>query len=152
MSCEACILGKAKRKPFLNMSNNRYEPLEAVSSDTTGPIAQSDIDGNRFLQLIADAGTGHLSGEAMKTKGGAANVIIKALARLQVLCGRTAKRLNADGAGEEDTAPVKDFLLKHGIAHSKTAPGSSQSNAIVERRFESVFANAMDALKAAPPP
>ena len=88
----------------------------------------------------------------MKTKSGASGVIIRALARLQKLCGKSARRLHTDGAGEQDTPDVKEFLDKHGITHTKTAPGSSQANAIVERRFESIFAAARSALKAAPPP
>lgn len=39
-SWEACILGKTKRKPFVNLSNNRFAPVDAVSSDVVGPIFQ----------------------------------------------------------------------------------------------------------------
>lgn len=141
-----------KKKPFVNLSNNRYTPLEAVSSDTKGPISQEDIDGNKYSQLLAYAGTGHLSGVAMKTKGGASDAIIKALTRLQVLCGRAAKRLHTDGAKEEDTANIKQLLLDQGTTQTHTAPGSSQSNVIVDRRFESVFANVRASILVAPPP
>lgn len=145
-------MGKSRRKPFSNLSNNRYAPLNAISSDTSGPISQEDIDGNKFLQLIADAGTKYFFGAARKTKGGAANFIIKSLNRLQVLCGRTAKILNTGGEKEEDAKYVKKLLPTQGKTHTHTAPGSSQSNAVVVRRFEGVFAAARTSLKAALPP
>eukprot|EP00173_Palmaria_palmata_P000189 Plantae.Rhodophyta-Palmaria_palmata.ctg10909.p1 GENE.Plantae.Rhodophyta-Palmaria_palmata.ctg10909~~Plantae.Rhodophyta-Palmaria_palmata.ctg10909.p1 ORF type:complete len:318 (-),score=-12.26 Plantae.Rhodophyta-Palmaria_palmata.ctg10909:264-1187(-) len=151
-SCDACIVGKSRRKPFVNLSHNRYAPLASVSSDTTGPLLQTEIDGNRYLQLLADAGTRHLSGVAMKTKSGASSAIIRALARLQVLCGKTAKRLHTKNADQQDTPDVVKFLDGQDTARTHTAPGSSPSNAIVERRFESIFAATWASLHAAPPP
>lgn len=88
----------------------------------------------------------------MKNKAAASGAIIKALARLQVLCGRTAQRLHMDGAREQDTPDIRHFLSGQGILHTKTAPSSSQSNSIVERRFESVFENDRAAMLAAPHP
>lgn len=68
LSCDACITDKAKRNPFVNITHNRYVPLEAVSPETTEPLAKEDLDGNKFLQLIYDAGSGYLSEVAMKKK------------------------------------------------------------------------------------
>eukprot|EP00173_Palmaria_palmata_P004335 Plantae.Rhodophyta-Palmaria_palmata.ctg5670.p1 GENE.Plantae.Rhodophyta-Palmaria_palmata.ctg5670~~Plantae.Rhodophyta-Palmaria_palmata.ctg5670.p1 ORF type:complete len:277 (+),score=-5.77 Plantae.Rhodophyta-Palmaria_palmata.ctg5670:508-1338(+) len=148
--CEACIIGKSKRRPFVNISTNRYTSLEAVSTDTTGPILQQDIDGNKYFQLLADAGTRHMTDMAMKNKGAVPGAIIKALACLQVLCGRTAKRLHTDGARKQDTPEVRQFLSAQGTRHTKTAPSSSQSNSIFGQRFKSMFANARDAMLTAP--
>lgn len=152
LSFDACVAGKARRRPFVNLTQNRYAPLEAVSSDTTGPLTQEDSDGKTFLQLIKNAGFRYISGVAMKTKGGASNAIIKSLARLQVLCGKTANRLHTHGPGEENKLAIKNILSNPGTAHSTTVPNSSSTNAQVERRFETVFAAASTALKAAPPP
>lgn len=151
-SCDSCIAGKSKRKPFVNLSGNRYAPLEAVSSDTTGPISQQDLDGNKYLQLIADKGTGYLAGEPMKAKSGASSAIHKALARLQLLCGRKVQRFHTDNADEQNCGPAKDFLDKQGTVRTFTAPNSSPSNTTVERRFETVFGAARTSLKAAPAP
>lgn len=88
----------------------------------------------------------------MKSKGGAANETIKALSRLQVICGRTGQRSHTDGAREQNTKEVKDFLSKQGTEQTFTAPNSSSSNATVERRFERIFAAARTALNAAASP
>lgn len=68
ISCDACITGKAKQRLFKNTSGNRYAPLNAISSDTTEPIAQEYIHGNKYLQLLCDAGTGFTMGDHMKEK------------------------------------------------------------------------------------
>lgn len=151
MSCETCILDKTRGQPFKKLSSNRYAPLHAVSFETKGPISQEEMGSKKYLQLLEDSSTGHLTGVAMNTKGGASDAIIRTLARLQALCGRTAKRLYTDGE-KEHNPDIRKFLLNQGTAQSKTAPESSQSNGIVERRFESVFAAPQALLLEAPPP
>lgn len=88
----------------------------------------------------------------MKSKIEAASAIIRSLARLQVLCESTARRLHTNNAVEQNTAEVKDLLSRKGTNHTFSAPGLSPSNAIVERRFESMFAAVRTALRAAPAP
>lgn len=151
-SCKPCVIGKARRKPFTNSSSNRYAPLEAISTDTTGPVSAPDIEGNRYLQLLADVGSGWTDGRPMQVKSEASDVILRSLARLQLLCGKPIRRLHSDGAKEQNTADIQKFLGEQGTTRTFTAPASSQSNAIVERRFESLFAAARAALAAAPPP
>lgn len=87
----------------------------------------------------------------MKTKGEASDAIHKALARLQLLCGKKAERFHADNADEQNSCSITHFLETQGTVRSFTAPTSSPSNAIVKRRFESIFAAARTTLKAAPP-
>eukprot|EP00173_Palmaria_palmata_P000729 Plantae.Rhodophyta-Palmaria_palmata.ctg13627.p1 GENE.Plantae.Rhodophyta-Palmaria_palmata.ctg13627~~Plantae.Rhodophyta-Palmaria_palmata.ctg13627.p1 ORF type:complete len:205 (+),score=2.44 Plantae.Rhodophyta-Palmaria_palmata.ctg13627:75-617(+) len=97
-------------------------------------------------------GTGFMTSAAMKSKGGSSSAIITALARLQFLCGITAKRLHTDGCKEQDTSDIKKFLANQGTSHTKTALALSPSNAIVERRFEAIFGNARTSLLSVPPP
>lgn len=46
----------------------------------------------------------------------------------------------------------KTFLVKQGTEQTNTAPGSSQTNAIFERRFKNILAAARTAMKGAPSP
>ena len=62
-------------------------PLDAVSTDTTGPINPPDPDGNRYLQLIVEAATGHTQGALMKRKSEASEAILAAIMRLQLALG-----------------------------------------------------------------
>ena len=102
--------------------------------------------------MIVDAGTGWTFGQPMKAKSEAAEVIHKALAKLQLACARPVKRLHSDGAQEQYCGRLKDFLDRQGKIKSTTAPFSSSSNAMVERRLGIIFGAARTALAAAPPP
>lgn len=55
----------SKKGGFPVRLKNSYAPLEAVSSDTTGPLSEAFICGNKYLQLIADAAIGWTTGEPM---------------------------------------------------------------------------------------
>ena len=121
-----------------------------MSSDTTGPLGQADICGNKYLQLIVDAGTGWTTGEDMQIKAYASDVILRALARLKLACETKFKRLHTDGAQEQYNDKLKKFLEDQGTTNSTTAPHSSSSNAFVERRMGVIFEAARAALKAAP--
>ena len=58
-SCPPCAQGKATRAPFKQQRQNRYALLEAVSSDTTGPIdprTMMEANSSRSLLMHAQAG------------------------------------------------------------------------------------------------
>lgn len=145
-------MGNYKRKLFINISNNRYATLEAVSSDTIGPISTQGLSENTYLQLISDHGTTSLVGAPMKKKGEAFDTIHKALARLKLICRKKVDRFHTDNANEQNIGKLKEFLQNHGYLRKMTAPGPSPSNALVKRRFESFFAAARTALSESPPP
>lgn len=82
----------------------------------------------------------------MKSKKYASDVIVRELARLQMVCGRKVKRLHTECAEEQNKSIFKDFLEPQGTIKTATAPNSSAANALVERRFEMVFGAARSAL------
>lgn len=51
-SCELCIIGKARRNPFKDTVAKNDEALDALSTDTTGPISPVDINGNAIYSLL----------------------------------------------------------------------------------------------------
>lgn len=46
-SCVSCIIGKARRKPFVSMSRKIYAPHDTVSSDTIELTSQADVESNK---------------------------------------------------------------------------------------------------------
>lgn len=101
-SCPPCTTGKATRAPFNQESQIRYALLEALSSGTKGPISPSYSDGNKFIQLLVDACTGWTDAKLMRAKRGAGKAITHSLAKIQMLCNAKSKRLQTDGAKEQD--------------------------------------------------
>lgn len=53
---------------------------------------------------------------ASRQKSKASRVIIRALARIQIVCSKKERRLHSDGADQQDTANIKDFLGAQGTA------------------------------------
>ena len=83
-SCTPCVIGKAKRKSFAEVKKKDGEALDAVATDTTGPVTPAYHTGNIYLQLIVDAATGHTQGFPMKKKSEAATMILKGIRRLEL--------------------------------------------------------------------
>eukprot|EP00173_Palmaria_palmata_P001512 Plantae.Rhodophyta-Palmaria_palmata.ctg1853.p1 GENE.Plantae.Rhodophyta-Palmaria_palmata.ctg1853~~Plantae.Rhodophyta-Palmaria_palmata.ctg1853.p1 ORF type:complete len:130 (+),score=8.60 Plantae.Rhodophyta-Palmaria_palmata.ctg1853:147-536(+) len=50
-----CVDGNATRAPFKHDDQNRYALLDAMYSDTTGPISPPEADGNKYIQIMVDA-------------------------------------------------------------------------------------------------
>ena len=122
--------------------------LDAVSTDTSGPISPVDYDGNAYLQLIVDAATGHTQGFPLKKKSEAATAILKGIRRLELAVGKTVKRYHSDNAKEKRTKSLLNELEAKGTKVSSTSPHSSQQNALVEQRFQTIFAATRAALSA----
>lgn len=149
-SCPPCSTGKATRAPFKQDHQNMYALLEALSTDTTEPIAPCDSDGNKFIELLVDACTGWTNVQVMKEKSGAAKEIMLSLSKIQMMCKAKAQILHTDGAKEQNTKELRTFLDDNGTKASHTDPKSSQSNALAERRFRQLMAAARTAMTAAP--
>jgi hypothetical protein len=84
VSCEACLQGKASRKPFPKDGRRRAtRVLELVHSDMVGPLPNS-IGGNHYFITFTDDYTAHLDVDFMKHKS-------SALARFRVWKVRVEK-------------------------------------------------------------
>lgn len=151
-ACKPFITAKANRKPFPKQTANRYAVLEAVSNDTTGPLNPTDLHGNKYLQLLVDAGSAHLQGEAVKEKSEAPAAVHRMMSKLETLCKRKIQNLHTDGACEFSSKNFKILLSENGISSSTIPPHTSQMNAFVERRMLTVMNATRAALKAASMP
>lgn len=82
-------------------------------------------------------------------KNEVAKVILLDISKLELAVGKTLKRYDSDNAKEQRTKALMDELKTKGTKISSAAPNSSQQNAIVERRFGTLFAaTKKDLLKA----
>lgn len=145
-----CTQGKATRAPFKQEKQNRYALIEAVSSDTTGPITTADPDGNKFIHMLVDAYSGWTDVQLINKKSGSRDAIMKSLGKIRRICDIKAKRLHKDGAKEQNTKKIRVFLDSNGTATTHTAPNASQSNSFSERRFRQLMAAARTAMAEAP--
>lgn len=74
--------------------------MDTFASDTTRPLLVTDRHGNRYLQLLVDAGSGLTRGRPIKLKIDAPLRIIRQMRELQARTGKQMKRYHFDGARE----------------------------------------------------
>lgn len=149
-SCSPCSQGKATRALFKQDQQNRYALLDAVSSDTTGPITPADAEGKKYVPILVDACSGWTDVQIMAKKSDAANTIMRPLAKIQRICQKKAKTPRTDGSTKQDSKKLRGFLDSNGTNATRTSPNASQSNAFDERGFRQLMAAARTAMAAAP--
>lgn len=84
--CVPCILGKAPRSPISKTAELKpgspKEPLNTIFTDTTRAIPLPDAQGNRYLQLFADAVTDLMRGKPVRRKRDAAKAMTQHIKNL----------------------------------------------------------------------
>lgn len=61
-TCEAYVIEKAKRKTFKTNEQKAERIIDAVATDTTGPITPTETEDNVILQIVIYKATGHTPG------------------------------------------------------------------------------------------
>lgn len=89
---------KTKRKPLDKAIHKCEQPLDSVSTNTTGPISPPDSEGNSFFQLVVDTASGHTQGFPMKRKAEAEDAILKGIRKIELAVGPTVKLYRSDNA------------------------------------------------------
>lgn len=100
-------------------------------TDTTGPIAPPDMEGNLFLQLAVDVATSEEP-----------EMILKGTRKLELAVGMSVKRYHPDISKYQHTKVLINQLESKRTQVTSTAPNISEQSAFVERRFESLFVTA----------
>lgn len=113
--------------------------LEIVSTRTTGPITPTGYAGQKWLRLLIDVATGLTRGAALKRKSEIPAFILPQFLQLQSQTGKTINRYNSDGAKTFKLGRLTRTLEKQGTHLTKAALHTSQQNALVERRFRTIF-------------
>lgn len=82
ISCPPCTQGKEIRARFKQATQNRYRLLDALSSDEADPITPSDLEGNKYVQLLVDLCSGWSGVLIMKANSEAGIDIMHSLAEI----------------------------------------------------------------------
>ncbi len=143
--CSACIEGKATKLPYNKKKqkhSHRYAaaPCFRIANDLTGPTNTEATDGERYIQVIIDEYSRYVFVYCIKTKDEAAANLKTTIAQMNTVHSPRfkVKYLSVDGGGEIISKDVLKFLNEQGIQIEKTAPESSNQNAIVERVIRTI--------------
>lgn len=145
-SCESCLIGKAKRKPFPKSGSRSgaYEVGELICSDICGKLSEQSLEGASYFITFVDAKSRTYFSYLLRTKDEAFGVFKRFQTWIERQSGRKMKVLRTDNAKEFISTEFSLHLAEEGIEAQTTVPYCSVQNALVERSHYSL----MDAVRA----
>ncbi|GKC02502.1 zinc finger, CCHC-type containing protein [Tanacetum coccineum] len=125
--CDACLLGKHSRTPFLIQSRFRSKnPLDLVYRDLCGPISPATHSGKKFIFLLVDDYTRFMWAYFLTSKDQAFSTFREFRQQIEMEMRMKLRMLRTD----------------------KGAPYSPQQNGVVERRNRTVLSTTRSMMKA----
>jgi len=133
--CEACILGKLCRLPFVTVDPEKRSkrPFELIHSDVVGPFRTPSQSGKRYMVVFTDDCTRWSEVYFMSTKSEVRAMFEQFFQLIQNQKNRRIGKLRTDGGGEYSSNHFLSFLASDGMVRQVTAPYSHVSNGIAER-------------------
>nr|GEX91755.1 zinc finger, CCHC-type [Tanacetum cinerariifolium] len=134
--CDACLLGKHSRTPFLNQAKFRSKnPLDLVYGDLCGPISPATHTGKKLIFLLVDDCTRFMWAYFLTSKDQALSTFKEFRQKIEM----KMRMLRTDRGGEFTSNEFTKYCKENGIARQLTAPHSPQQNGVVERRNRTVL-------------
>lgn len=138
-TCEACIMGKQHRDPFLTSPAKTTKPGQLLHADVTGPIATHAYGGYSYACVVMDDFSSYTRVALLKHKSGAAQFVIDTTNYIHRQSGCAVIAIRTDRGGEFVNRTMADFCAAQGIDHQLTAPHTSQSNGHAERAHRTLW-------------
>ena len=131
--CEACIKGKATRKPFPKSSEKPQTPFDIIVSDLCGPLNVQSPSKSLYFMTFIDACSGYTEVSFLKHKSQAKDCIIHYVEKMKNILNMKPKIFRSDSGGEYIDKQLVNYLQSEGIVVQNTVHDSSQQNGIAER-------------------
>ena len=132
--CHSCVQSKQPRKPHKAAEERNLAPLELIHSylcEMNGVLTKDEKI--YFITLVDDA-TRFCYVYLLKTKDETLDYFKIYKAEVENQLERKIKHLRSDRGGEYFSILFDEFCAEHGIIDERTAPYSSESNRIAERK------------------
>nr|GEZ94429.1 zinc finger, CCHC-type [Tanacetum cinerariifolium] len=137
--CDACLLGKHSRTPFLNQAKFRSKnPLDLVYGDLCGPISPATHSGNKFIFLLVDDCIRFMWAYFRTSKDQAFSTFKEFRQQIEMEMRMKLRMLRTNRGGEFTSNEFTKYCKENGIARQLTTPYSLQQNGVVERRNRTV--------------
>nr|GEY30356.1 zinc finger, CCHC-type [Tanacetum cinerariifolium] len=133
--CDACLLRKHSKTPFLNQAKFRSKnPFDLVYGDLCGPISPAIHSGKKFIFLLVDDCTRFMWACFLTSKDQTFSTFKEFRQRIEMEIRVKLRMLKTDRGGEFTSNEFTKYCKENGIARQLTAPYSPQQNGVVERR------------------
>jgi len=131
--CEACILGKLKRKTFKAREVKQYEPGEMVHSDVCGPFQTESYNGARYSVVFKDDASEYRCIYAIRSKADVFEKFVQYANAVRNRFKREIKVLKTDNGREYINESFKRFVRARGIEHQTSAPYRTRNRTANQR-------------------
>ncbi|GJU16302.1 putative RNA-directed DNA polymerase [Tanacetum coccineum] len=132
--CEACLLGKMTKSPFIGTCERGEGLLDLVHTDVCGPFQSTTKDGKHYYVTFTDDFSRYGYVYLIKHKSDTFEVFKKYQNEVENQLGRKIKVLRSDRGGEYLSIKFFDHLKNCGIVSQLTPPRTPQLNGVAERR------------------
>lgn len=150
--CEACVLGKMKKKPFGHSRTVPRGPLDIVSSDVGGPVTPEGAGKIRYWITIVDHYSSHVwvlfayKKSQVYTRLKEWRETTEAHFRSQIanweFCSGWTRFFRTDGGGEYTSHQMEAEFKRQGIIHETTAPYTPEQDGVAERMNQTLTTRA----------
>lgn len=137
--CSSCRQGKATRKPFKLIGEERSRRIgELLHTDIWGPSQTTTMNEERYYLTIIDDFSHFTVVYQLRNKNEADDYIIKYVLELQ---NRNVKvsRLRSDNGKEFCTSKLRKFCESHGLKQEYTCTYTPQQNSVAERMNRTIL-------------
>jgi transposase InsO family protein len=132
--CHSCVQSKQPRKLHKAAEERNLAPLELIHSNLCEINGVLTKGVKRYFMTLIDDATTFCYVYLLKTKDEMLDYFKIYKAEVKNQLERKIKYLRSDRGGEYFSILFDEFYAKHGIIHERTAPYSSESNEIAERK------------------
>ncbi|KAJ3557795.1 hypothetical protein NP233_g11654 [Leucocoprinus birnbaumii] len=131
--CAGCAHGKSHRLPLPNASESRYERMELIVMDLTGPMNVPTWDGYTYALVMVEVSCRYPVARLLKSKEDVGPAVRDIIALLERQSGIKARRIRSDNGTEFVNSVMDKFCKTNGIIHETTNPYHPEQNGIAER-------------------
>ena len=149
--CDSCAEGKMARLPFSKEKSKDIEYLECLNLDLMGPMETRGIQGEKYVLLISDEGSGYTVAETMNSKD--SDQVLQCTKDFIALMERQTcfkvKKIKCDGGGEFINNEMIKYCAENGIILDSSNPYTPQQNGVAERKNRTIMEMARSMLSVA---
>src|SRR4051794_20398370 len=132
--CEACLMGKMTKTPFIGVMERATELLEIIHTDLCGPMSVASRGGYHYVLTFIDDLSRYGYIYLMKHKSETFEKFKEFQSEVENQHNRKIKFLRSDRGGEYLSYEFGMHLKKCGILSQLTSPGTLLRNSVSEHR------------------
>jgi len=137
--CEACLLGKMTKVPFIGFTERAYDLLELVQTDVCGPMSMIARGGFQYFVTCTNDFSRYDYVYLMKHKSETFEKFKEFYNEVENQSGKKVKALRSYRGGEYLSHEFSNHLKSYGIVPYLTPPRMPERNVMSERRNQTLL-------------